>query len=180
MTNVCPGAVGPSISPIRENHGDAAVPPSIDRDELADGQGDQLGHVEAEVQEPFQGDIGVPEPHAEVRHLRLARRPVLHTKVEIEEHFPLHLNFRSWCAHCRAVKSTLAQHRVLPADREKLGVTIHKDYAFAEVDMQPTLVINDDDKDSVWALGVEQRMLQKALSNTSRASRISRDTKARD
>ena len=89
MTNVCPGAVWPSISPISENHGDAAAPPSIERDGLAEGQGDQRGQVEGKVQEPVQGDIGVPELHAEVRHPRVARRPVLPTKGDIKEHFPL-------------------------------------------------------------------------------------------
>ena len=168
MTHVCPGAVWPSISPISENRGDAAAPPIIERDELAEGQGDQQGQVEAEVQEPVQGDIGLPEPRAEVRHPRLARRLILSTKAEIDVHFPLHLNFRSWCAHCRAGKSILAQHRVLPADREKFGVTTHMDYSFmtaeeAEVDMQPTLVVYDDDKDSFWALGVEQKAVTEGI-----------------
>ena len=52
----------------------------------------------------------------------------------------------------------MAQHRVQPADRERLRVTVHMDYAFmtteeAEIDMQPALVIYDDDKDAFWALG---------------------------
>ena len=97
-----------------------------------------------------------------MRAPRVARRPVLPTKAEIAEHFPLHLNFRSWCEHCMAGKSRIAQHVVQPSDRERLGITVHMDYAFmvpeeAEVDMQPTLVIYDDDKKAMWALAVEQK-----------------------
>ena len=60
-----------------------------------------------------------------------------------------------------AGKARLAQHIVRPSDRERLGVTIHMDYAFttaeeAEESMQPTLVIYDDDKMSFWALGGDQ------------------------
>ena len=130
MTHVCPGAAWPSISPISENRGDAVAPPSIERDEVAEGQEERRGQVDEEVQEAVQGDIGILEPHAEVRAPRVARRPILPTKAEIEEHFPLHLNYRSRCAHCRAGKARLAQHRVQPADRERLGVTVHMDYAF--------------------------------------------------
>ena len=61
-----------------------------------------------------------------------------------------------------AGKARLAQHIVLPADRERMGVTIHMDYAFlgseeAEEGMQPTLVMFDDDKLSFWALAVKQK-----------------------
>ena len=129
MTIVCPGTVWPSISPISEIHVEAAAPPSIERDELAEGQEDQRGKVEAEVKNQFEETLGFPGPHAELRHPRLARRPILPTKAEIKEHFPFHLNSRSLCAHCRAGKSRLAQHRVLPAYREKIGVAINMDYA---------------------------------------------------
>ena len=55
----------------------------------------------------------------------------------------------------------MTQHIVEASDRERLGVTVHMDYAFMtpeekEEDMQPTLVIFDDDKQSFWALGFEQ------------------------
>ena len=51
-------------------------------------------------------------------------------KADIEEHFPLHLNFRPWCAQCVAGKARLAQHMVQPSDRERFGVTVHMDYTF--------------------------------------------------
>ena len=60
MTNVCPGAVWPSISPISDTRGAAAATPSIERAELAEGREEQRGQVEGEVHEPVQGDIGDP------------------------------------------------------------------------------------------------------------------------
>ena len=97
----------------------------------------QLEHVElgedrerAKDEKELEPVQEVPVPHAEVRKLRVGCRPLLPTKADIDEHFPLHLNFRSWCAHCRAGKSRLAQHVVEAGDRERLGVTVMMDYAF--------------------------------------------------
>ena len=162
MTDICPSALWPSISPIVETTGVALAPPIDERDELAEGHGEAVEQVEVNAPEPAHGVPGPPEAHAEMRPPRVSRRPVLPTKAEVDEHFPLHLNFRSWCAHCVAGKARLAQHIVQPSDRERLGVTIHMDYAFmtaeeAEESMQPTLVIYDDDKMSFWALGVEKK-----------------------
>ena len=130
--------------------------PIVEHDELGEGL------VEDEAQGPVHAFPPPPEAHAEVRPPRVARRPILPTKADVEEHLPLHLNYRSWCEHCVAGKARLAQHMVQPSDREKLGVTVHMDYAFmtaeeAEEGMQPTLVIYDDDKNSFGALGVFKR-----------------------
>ena len=78
MTNVCPGAAWPSISPISEVHGDAVASPSIEREELSEGR--EEGQDLREVPAP-------PEAHIEVRPPRVARRPVLPTKADIAEHF---------------------------------------------------------------------------------------------
>ena len=145
----------PSISPLSADAEVAEATPAILRDELDDGRRE-------DDQEPVREIHGPPDPHSEVRAPRVARRPNLPTKADIEEHFPLHLNFRSWCEHCVAGKARLAQHIVQPSDRERLGVTVHMDYAFmtpeeAEETMQPTLVVYDDDKKAMWALAVEQK-----------------------
>ena len=84
------------------------------------------------------------------------------TKAEIEYLYPLHLNYRDWREHCMSGKARLAQHKVEPADRVRLGVTFSADYAFpgseeAEEGTQPTLVVYDDDKIAWWALGVAKR-----------------------
>ena len=56
-------------------------------------------HVEREVVQPPERD------DEEMRRARLGRRPVLPTKAEVTEHYPLHLNYRSLCKHCVAGKS---------------------------------------------------------------------------
>ena len=38
----------------------------------------------------------------EGRKPNVGKRPVAPTQAEIDEHYPLHLNYRSWCPHCRA------------------------------------------------------------------------------
>ena len=97
----------------------------------------------------------VPAEEIEVRKHRIARKPVLPTKAEIEEHFPLHLQYRSWCKHCVAGKARSNQHVKKDESAERLGVTWNADYTFMggeynedEDGMQASLVMYDDDKDS--------------------------------
>ena len=93
MTHVS-GTVWPSISVIRANHVVADASPIVVPGELEEGREEQHG----QVRDPVNGDHDLAEAHAEVRPSRVARRPSLPTKGEIEEHHPLHLNYRSWCA----------------------------------------------------------------------------------
>ena len=49
---------------------------------------------------------------------RVARRPYTPTKAELEEHLPLHLEYRSWCEACvkgRGVER--AHHRTAKEER---------------------------------------------------------------
>ena len=113
---------------------------------------------EEEVPVPEPGEVPVPEPD-EVRKSRVGRRPVLPTKADIENHYPLHLEYRDWCPHCVAGKAVMAQHQDEPSDRERLGVTVSADYAFMgseekEEGMQPSFVMLDDGKKAFWAIGV--------------------------
>jgi hypothetical protein len=106
--------------------------------------------------------VPVPDGDDEVRQPKVGRRPMAPTKAEVEEHYPLHLNYRSWCEHCRAGKGRQDPHLVEPHDRERLGITFSADYAFAtpeeaEEDMQASLIMFDDDKEAFWALGVEAK-----------------------
>ena len=86
MTDICPGALWPSISPIVETTGDAFAPPIDERDELAEGHGEAVEQVEVNAPAPAHSVPGPPEAHAEVRPPRLSRRPVLPTKAEVDEH----------------------------------------------------------------------------------------------
>ena len=104
----------------------------------------------------------------EVRKPRVGRRPILPTKAEVLEHFPLHLQYRSWCRHCRAGKGRLAPHIVEPPDRERLGITFSADYAFmgaeeAEEEMQPSLIMYDDHKGAFWAAGVRAKGVSESI-----------------
>ena len=109
-------------------------------------------------------------PEYEVRKHKTARRPLLPTKAEIEEHYPLHLNSRSWCKHCVAGKARSNQHVQSKEERVRLGVTLNADYAFisgehneGEHGMQPALILYDDDKDSFWAVGIDAKGATEAM-----------------
>ena len=80
MTNVCPGAVWISISPISDIPRAADAIPSIEHGELAEGREEPRGQVEDEVHEPVRDNIVILEMHTEVRLPRVARRPVIPTK----------------------------------------------------------------------------------------------------
>ena len=101
------------------------------------------------------------EVEEEMRKPQVGARPVQPTRAEVDEHF-LHLSYRSWCDHCRAGKARLAPHLREPADRERLGMTVSCDYALmgageADEEMQPSVVIFDDDKEAFWANGTRTK-----------------------
>ena len=140
-----------SISPVVSHNDEASSEALSEQKELVE---DVLEKDEKESNAP------VPEHHEEARQPRIGRRPILPTKAEIDEHFPLHLNYRSWCEHCVAGKARQSQLRAEPHDREKLGITFSADDALMsaediEEDMKSTLVMYDDDKGAFWAIGVE-------------------------
>ena len=98
----------------------------------------------------------------EARRPRIIRRPMAPTKEMVEEHNRTHAEYRDWCPHCRAGKSTGLHHRQGDPNEEKLGVTISVDYAFRlkeeqEDDLIPVLVAYDNAKKSVWTLEVEEK-----------------------
>ena len=112
---------------------------------------EELGQEEAE-EEVGKQTVEVPEvgeadrPEYEVHKHRIARRPSLPTKAEIDEHYPLCLNYRSWCAHSVAGKARSNQHVISKEDKVRLGVTWNADYVFmsgehneGEHGMQPAL-----------------------------------------
>ena len=82
--------------------------------ETEDELPEELGQEEAQ-EEVGKQRVKVPEagqadrPEYEARKHQIARRPVLPTKAEIDEHYPLHLHYSSWCAHCFAGKARANQ-----------------------------------------------------------------------
>ena len=70
------------------------------------------------------------------------------------------------------------------SDQERFGVTVHMDYAFmaaeeAEDNMQPTVVIHDDDKKPMSALAVEQKGVTEGIVRYVVGAWTSRGTRAR-
>ena len=110
-------------------------------------------------------EIADHDERFEVRKHKIARKPVLPTKAEIDSHFPLHLEYRSWCKHCVSGKGRSNKHLQKDEDEESLGVTWHGDYAFtsgigydeSEEGMQASLVMYDDSKESFWAVGIDEK-----------------------
>ena len=145
------GAAWPSI-----------VSPDIEPAKLEEERRTEEG---GETREPARDWHVAQESHAEMRLPRVARRPSLPARADIDEHFPLHLDFRSWCEQCVAGKARIAKHMVQASDRERLGVTVHMGYGrmTAEESMQPTLLFYDDGKKAMWALAVEQKGVTEAM-----------------
>ena len=46
----------------------------------------------------------------EVRQPATVMRPTAPAKAQLEEHLPLHLNYRSWCRHCVFGKAHAMHH----------------------------------------------------------------------
>ena len=87
----------------------------------------------------------------EARKPRIVRRLLAPTKEMVEEHNRTHAEYRDWCPHCRAGKSTGLHHRQGDPNEEKIGVTISDDYAFRlkeeqEDDLIPVLIAYDNVK----------------------------------
>ena len=109
----------------------------------------------ADAEDPDGEDLGERQP-------RPGHRPNTLTKAEIEEHFPNHAHYRSWCPDCCAGRSISRQHRKRDPVEEPLGPTISLDYAFLhegeeEDGVEPVLVAVDQIKHSVWALQVDRK-----------------------
>ena len=114
MTSVNTAGINPSIRPIsKTERRDKGISPIDEGDELGDYQrgveseAKDNAESEAKVEEVPVHDVPEPDADAEVRRPRVARRPVLPTKADVEEQFPLHLHYRSWCEHCVAGKSRM-------------------------------------------------------------------------
>ena len=177
---------GPSMQRgIKERRGSEQAGPSLQegvpkedpsRGNLRDERDeDLLGNDPANVEIQDGKEAGNPSSsnHVEdfeVRKHRTANKPILPTKSEIEEHFPLHLQYRSWCPHCVAGKARSNPHARRDDSSESMGVTWHADYAFMggeyneeEDGMQASLIMYDDNKDSVWAVGVDSKGASDAM-----------------
>ena len=84
-----------------------------------------------------QQESAVEPEDSETRRPQVAKRPYTPTRAELEAHLPLHLEYRSWCPHCRAGRGISMQHRRDDQkESEDIGVTISLDCCF----MTPEIV----------------------------------------
>ena len=81
------------VSPI-DNRSPFCGAAEVKKDEDGNGSEAELEKAVEEAQEELEVE------DEEIRKPRIGRRPVLLTKAEIDSHFPLHLNYRSWRKHC--------------------------------------------------------------------------------
>ena len=104
-----------------------------------------------EAEDQAEEVVDVVLESEESRKPRIVRRPMAPTKEMVEEHNRTHAEYRDWCPHCRAGKSTGLHHRRGDPEEEKLGVTMSVDYAFRlkeerEDDLIPVLIAYDNTK----------------------------------
>ena len=92
-----------TVSPLRCNDAVPLYGASPSNQELTVSPGEVIGEAPAAPAEGIERAVGEAaaqaaggeEAEGEVRKPRIGRRPLLPTKAEIEEHYPLHLNYRS-------------------------------------------------------------------------------------
>ena len=117
--------------------------------------------------EDVKVDEAVEDGVDEVRKPRIARTPKAPTAKDIEEHIPLHANYRSWCKWCVFGKG-ISNHHVHSDETEKIGITISMDHCFAvpeerDAEVPPTLIVCDDDKEAIWAFSCEDKTASDGL-----------------
>ena len=72
------------------------------------------------------------------------RRPSAPTKQDVDEHLPLHLEYRDWFEECVAGRGHAAAHRRKPEDEESLGITVRADCRFYRKDEREGIVLRID------------------------------------
>ena len=98
----------------------------------------------------------------EARAPKIAFRPYVPTKAQIDAHYPLHAEYRSWCKYCVEGKCGSRPHKAGDPAEETIGVTISIDYCFmvpeeSEEGMDAIFVGYDDKKKGLWAMSVEAK-----------------------
>ena len=84
------------------------------------------------------------------------------TKAEIDAHYPLHAEYRSWCRYCVEGKGASRLRRTGDPTEETIGVTISFDYCFmtpeeSEEGMDAIVVGCNDKTKGLWAMSVEAK-----------------------
>ena len=118
---------------------------------------------DVELGEVLEGnDTEADDEEHRARTPKVARRPITPTKADLDEHLPLHAEYRDWCEHCVAGKGEAAQHRQHMGEKDELGPTIDVDYAFmkpedTDEDMCPVVVAYDGPQYGMWVMETDQK-----------------------
>ena len=122
------------------------------------------GEVGQEAVEEIECGVCAEEEDAveEVRAPQIARKPDTPTKAQIEAHFPLHAEYRSWCEFCVAGKGISRHHKRGDPEEEATGVTVSVDYCFwtpeeSDEGMEAILVGYDSLKSGLWTMAVDAK-----------------------
>ena len=84
--------------------------------------------------------VGVSEDVDEGMHRvpKAGRIPRTPTQKEVEEHEPLHVDYKDWCPICVAGEGNHDHHRKIhDEDPEARGITLSMDYCFLSPDDEP-------------------------------------------
>ena len=90
------------LCPVSSGHASGSASKEMPMRESA-GAGSEEALKEADESREDPAALGERLP-------KVGRRPNVPTRKEIDEHFPLHVHYRSWCPHCQAGRSTSKQH----------------------------------------------------------------------
>ena len=123
------------------------------------GQRDEAAEETVRAEEPKEESR---EEGGEYRPQIAARKPRGPTKAEVDAHFPLHLEYREWCAHCRAGRGVSDHHHRGNPEEEPLGCTISLDYLFAvpeeeDEHMDAVLLVYDSNRRNMWTMAVDKK-----------------------
>ena len=89
----------------------------------------------------MDGEVRVPrEQEYGVRNPRKLPDPKMPTKSEVEEHYPTHLPYRSWCQYCVQGKGKTAPH-FQQKKREDGLPEVHFDYCFMSTHGSPMATV---------------------------------------
>ena len=121
-----------------------------------------VGQIEIEEEAIICEKCEDGEPQEEVGAPMIARRPGVPTKVEINAHYPIHIELRDWCRYCVEGKGVSRHHEMGKEEEEAVGVTVCVDYCFwtpeeFEGEMDAILVGYEREKMGLWTMVVEAK-----------------------
>lgn len=126
------------------------------------GAGDKAEGAKGSAEEVVECMAAEEELQFGYRALKVAGQPYSPTKAEMEAHFPLHAEYRSWCRWCVEGKAVSRPHVKGNPDEEALGNVIGVDYCFwtaeeSEEEMDAILIGYDSSKFGLWAFPADAK-----------------------